>query len=190
MNCPTSGYHTQLRCPDVAPGRKPTPVPSPGSPARPCPPLLSTTVNFVHGHRLGFGKGHFWWGAIASLVSAAASAGRQAGFQHVLAYYQSRLELSKVQLLIRTSLVVATPFCLTATTALVAFSTQLSGFFFHSDDFAAAVKFFGVYCGLVKATSILRSVPVGLQRFACYCTTCLGGGPFRVARKSVVPLLG
>jgi O-antigen/teichoic acid export membrane protein len=107
-------------------------------------------------------------GAIASIVSAGAAAGLQGGFQHFLAFFQSRSELSNLQTLVRFSLVAATLLSITATTVVVAFSNQLSTLFFHTEGSTVTIEFVGVFCGLATAASILRSVLVGLQRFVTY----------------------
>jgi stage V sporulation protein B len=106
--------------------------------------------------------------AIATLVSTGAALGLGGGFQHFLSFYQSRSELANLRTLLRSSFVVATLLSLTAAAALVAFSSQLSTFFFHTDQYTIIIEFLGLYSGLATAAAILQSVLIGLQRFIAF----------------------
>jgi|HubBroStandDraft_1064217.scaffolds.fasta_scaffold05412_3 O-antigen/teichoic acid export membrane protein len=107
-------------------------------------------------------------GALASLVSIAAALGLGGGFQHFLAFYQSRSEHANLRALLRSAFVVAILLSLLAAGVVVALAGPLSSFFFHTDSFRSTIEFLGLYAGLATAATLLQSVLIGLQRFVTF----------------------
>lgn len=113
--------------------------------------------------------------AFAMIISVVVALGLNAGYQHFLAFYRARGDLSIARTLVGTSYVAAALLFLATLGITVALSSGLSHLFFHSGQYTLSIEYLGIFSGLVTAARVFQGVLLGFQRYAAYgATSTLG----------------
>lgn len=106
--------------------------------------------------------------AIAALMVVVFSLGFGFGFQHFLSFYLGRSNHAMVRTLIRSAMFFALVLSISCAIATFTLSGLFSDIFFHSRSYTSAFSVLAVFSGVQAANSPLRSVLLGLHRFAAY----------------------